>query len=484
MKENLKSCFCSNKEVLAVVREIDPAKNPLYNMKDDVGTGRLFADVYGGICRYNATSKEYIVYDGTRWKPDTGNMVTEQMAKRLQRCLYIYSADADRDFQNFVVKLGKRYARWTMIQDARDYRFITSDQLDVDGNLLNCKNGTLDLTTFELKPHNPEDLLTKRTNCDFIPDARSDLWDGFIDDIMQQNAEKTEYLQRICGYGLLGECPEDEFYLLYGKTTRNGKSTFLGAIDNALGDYAAIMTPDALAERQRNSSAPSEEIADLQGRRFIHVEEPSKQMILDAGLVKSLTGHTKIRARRLHENGIEFDPVFKIYMAANYLPTVTDSTLFDSDRVKVCTFDRHFKPEERDSSLKKKFKTKKNASAILAWMVDGLKRYRQQGTKPPECVVAASNEYRDSSDKLGSFILDCLRETDSSEACVPAGDVYSRYDKWCGENGYHCENKKNFFEGLKRKGLFKDTGTIAGKTVRNVVRGFEIIPDFSQIPFK
>ena len=90
-------------------------------------------------------------------------------------------------------------------------------------------------------------------------------------------------------------------------------------------------------------------------------------------------------------------------------------------------------------------------------------------------MQAATDTYRTDSDKLGNFINECLTKTDKNSK---AKDVYEAYAKWCEDNGYGCENKGNFFAELKTKGLFMNSGTVEGKTVRNIVRGYTIETDF------
>ena len=151
--------------------------------------------------------------------------------------------------------------------------------------------------------------------------------------------------------------------------------------------------------------------------------------------------------------------------------------MFSSGRVKVITFDRHFDESEQDKGLKDRFRRPENASGILNWMLQGLQEYYRIGLCPPEAVVNASDQYRRDSDKMGAFILDCMIEKVGGVSS--AKEAYDRYSVWCSDNGFHCENKRNFFQVLKRKGIFKDSGTIAGKTVRNVISGYVL--DDSQI---
>lgn len=62
--------------------------------------------------------------------------------------------------------------------------------------------------------------------------------------------------------------------------------------------------------------------------------------------VKSLTGNDTLNARFLNENSFDFKPQFKIYINTNYLPVISDMTMFTSNRVIIIPFDRHFEPWE------------------------------------------------------------------------------------------------------------------------------------------
>ena len=64
-----------------------------------------------------------------------------------------------------------------------------------------------------------------------------------------------------------------------------------------------------------------------------------------------------------------------------------------------------------------------------------------------------------------------------SDKNVSAKTVYETYSKWCTASGCGIENKGNFFTELKVKGIFATSGTVNGRTVRNVVKGYELAED-------
>lgn len=282
------------------------------------------------------------------------------------------------------------------------------------------------------------------------------------------------YLQSILGYALTAETNLETCWILYGGTTRNGKSTLIETIAYMMGNsggYALAMQPQTLAQKQnKDTRQASGDIARLDGCRFLNASEPPKRMLFDVALLKTLLGRDSITARHLFEREYEFVPHFKLFINTNFLPLIQDDSLFSSGRINVITFDRHFSPQEQDRDLKDTLKKPENISGIFNWCLAGLKWYREIGADPPEAVQAATAEYRQSSDKIGNFIADCLIKAEGKNC--GAGAVYQRYSAWCEDNGFGCENKGNFFDELKSKGIFAASGTVDGKTVRNVVKGY------------
>lgn len=469
--------YCKIGNIKKSVDSLNPYSSEKYNTRDEVANGRLFADVFRNYARYNVTSKSWYVYNGIIWEEDVGGMIVERYAKLLYKSLWAYSGDKEKSYQSYIMQLGTRSKRAKMIDDAREHYHISHSDFDSDGALLNLQNGVLNLNTGELIEHSPDLLLSKVANVSYIPDCRSELFERYMSEIMFNDTDKIQYVQKILGYGCTSDTSEEECYMIYGRTTRNGKSTLLETISYMLGDYALNMSPETLAQRKKDSRTASGDIARLNGCRMLHMSEPPKRMVFDVALLKTLTGRDKITARELYQREYEFYPQFKLYINTNYLPIVNDDSLFTSGRIKVITFDRHFSDSEQDKTLKDRLKTEENLSGILNWCLDGLRMYREEGLTPPDAVRDATNDYREKSDKIKLFIDDCFVEDNTST--IKMNDVYTEYVSWCHTNGYGTESKRNFFEELKTKGLVSDTGTIRGQTVRNVVKGYRIERDMS-----
>lgn len=408
---------------------------------------------------------------------------TKELIKNVQQCPELAEKEEVKEliycendenscegYLKFVAKLGDLFTRKKMLEDAESENAFELQDLDAIKDVINLKNGTLDLNTFELYAHKPEDLLTKVCNAEYKPEAKCDRWLSFIDEVMQGDKEKGKYLQKAVGSMLTGEATDAKMFILYGATTRNGKGTFISTISHVMGGYAVSVNPETLAQKKNaDGSKASPDIARLAGCRFASASEPKKNMQFDEVLIKQLTGGDKITARELYQDPFEFIPQFTLFMDCNYTPDIRDDTLFTSERIKVITFDRHFEESEQDKNLKKELQKPENAAGILNWMLEGLKLYRDEGLVAPECVRTATEAYRAENDKVQQFITEnMIKEKDGKTTLK---DLYERYRPFCENEGVYPESNQHFKRALMQKGIRfkqKENGT------RNVVHGWRL----------
>lgn len=454
--------------------ELDAANKFATN---DKGSAELFSTVFKNVSRYNPTQKDWMFYNGIKWIADTEGMKAKRNAKKLADAILSYAVNVSgldekqrESYLKYASRLMNYRDRNTMVNDAKDLNFFENTELDKDDLILNLKNCVLDLSgdTPKILEHNADLLLSKCCNASYDPDATCELWEKTINEIMEGNAEKIRYLQKILGLCLTGITAEEELYFFYGASTRNGKSTICETVLSILNDYGATISPETLAVKaNKDSRTASPDIAKLAGIRLVIASEPPKKMIFDTSLVKTLTGRDRVTARFLHQNEFCFTPKFKLLINTNYLPTITDQTVFKSGRIRVVSFNKHFGEHEQNKKLKDELR--KEANGILNWLIAGLYLYRKEGLEPPAAVRDSTDEYEIDSDKIGRFISECLVKSDKN---ISAKDVYEKYSKWCSDSGLGVDGRNNFYIELKTRGLFGASGTVNGKTVRNVVRGY------------
>lgn len=446
---------------------------------DDRGLSAVFAEIVKPRHRYCITSRGWMFYDGSRWRDDVGGVKIAEQAKGFAGTFSLFASHIPDEtkragYMRAAAKYGSLRFRQTLITDAQSVFPVSRADFDRDDSILNLANGTFDLDNEVLFPHSPDDLITKRANVIFDPDATADSWEKFVFDVMEGDREKIAYLQRVCGLCLTADTSLECLWLLYGASTRNGKSTFVETMARMLGDYALSTPPETLSQRKRQAGAASGDLARLDGCRLLSASEPPKRMLLDTALVKTLTGRDSITARNLYEREFQFIPKFKLLINTNNLPVVSDETLFTSERVRVIEFPHHFSEEEQDPELKRKLCQPENLSGLLNWCLRGLQEYKKSGEKPPPSVKSATAEYQKDSDKISMFFSEVL-EADTS--CNVAGStVYESYARWCEDSGFGVDSKSSFFADLRSKALLVESATVNGKTVHNAIRGYRIKP--------
>jgi putative DNA primase/helicase len=165
--------------------------------------------------------------------------------------------------------------------------------------------------------------------------------------------------------------------------------------------------------------------------------------------VKQLTGGDTYTARNLHENSIEFAPEFKIFINTNHLPNASDPTIFTSGRVKLIPFNRHFKPEEQDTGLKKFFRRRDNMSAIFNWLVEGYRLLREERLIMPERVITAVEEYKQESDYMSVFFFFFFVHLQNNRLKISV--LLKLYQPWAKENGYKIPTAQEFVGDLRKR---------------------------------
>ena len=474
---------------------VQDGKNTLRNMRPedndrycwaDIGSGRLFADYFRDVARYVPERKLWYCFDGKRWVPDLASLRVMEFCKTLADDLLPYAAGIEDEkkrsaYMAYCLKWQRRVFRETVLKEAQSIYPIMMEDFDTDIYAFNCANGTLHLNTMEFRSHNSEDKITKMSPVKYDTNARFKCWDDFITEVMSGDEEKAKFLQKAMGYAISGDIQHECMFVLYGASTRNGKGTLCESVLKIMGDYGRAVRPESIAlKHQNNSNNPSEDIARLAGIRFANISEPSRGLVLNAAQIKAMTGHDTLNARFLHENSFDFVPQFKLYINANYLPVVTDMTVFNSKRMHIIPFDRRFEEAEQDHTLKTEFQRPKNQSAILNWLIEGYRLLVTEGLTQPAIVSAATDSYQHDSDKVAQFIEDMLTPEPSAEERT--ADVYAAYTKWCKRNGCYAEGSRNFNQALKGVAQIERKRPRVGGNMTTILIGFKLTrPDNGQL---
>lgn len=439
---------------------------------DEAGMADLFSECYQNDTRYCPEVKSWYTYDGGRWQKDVGSLLVSSKIKEFVRLMALYCGEIPdeekrKQYMGFASKMGDRRFRDRMMKDAADSMTIAAAEFDTHPYLINCKNGTYDLETMTFREHDWKDFLTMQTNFEYtMQEVTCPRWEQFIKEVTQDNKDKADYLQRALGYSILGTGKEECMFILHGKTTRNGKSTMLDAIQHLLGDYSTVAPVELICrnERQKNAEAANPVLARLKGKRMVTMSESDTAGKLDEATIKQYTGGEDITARELYQSAITFKPQFTMWLSCNDLPAVKDKSLFASDRVRVIEFNRHFSDEEQDKGLKDYFETPEAMKGIFTWLVTGYFKYRRFGLKMCDDMKKVIKQYEKDNDLVLQFLEEKCEGTD--EGYTKAKTLYDNYKIWCKSNGYYvCSMKKFNAELTTHPEWYHEKSLIAGVTV-------------------
>ena len=309
---------------------------------------------------------------------------------------------------------------------------ITTDDLDNHSNLLNCKNGVIDLYDgkfYEIV--DPALLLSQQVNAFYRVGFRNETVDKFLRDILPDE-ETRAALIRWLGYCITGDVSAEKALFIYG-TGGNGKGTLTKLLIILLNDYAASVPVTAVIEagRLKDAGAATTELNVLEKCRLAIVEELPQGGRLDVAKFKSLTGGDKIPVRRLHEEFHNIDPTHKLMLSGNHMPILSDTRdpgllrrllnmLFGADFTK-----------NPDTLLKKKLLVPDALSAMLALLVDAAQKFYRDGLIIADSMREQTRNYLAENDFIYDFISEyCQRGQNLS---IPRQQFLGRLKEKCSD---------------------------------------------------
>jgi putative DNA primase/helicase len=407
----------------------------------------------------------WMVWDWRRWLRDVGGVRTQGFARRVLRQYYAGCAEraATPQEQAEAYKAAARACSARHIVHAlellRELVLASPAEFDVHLHLANCLNYVVDLGDGTTMPHAPELRLTKLCPTRYIPGARSELWERFLEDVFLGDRELIAYMQRALGYSITGETREQKLFICYG-TGANGKTTLFEIVRGVVGsDYVRTVPTRVLLHDKHSNDAETAKAA-LYKLRLGLFSETAEGARLDEALVKLISGDEKISARHLYHEPFEFKPEAKLWLFTNHKPRITDASPAMWRRVVLIPFRAVFSnnpdvdPAVRrtpDPVIREKLLQSPHREAILAWLVEGAIAWYRYGLQEPEIVRAAVEEYRRESDPVREWLE---AETERApDAVTPVQTLYKRYQLWCEANGETPMHIRSFGRRLGEMGF-------------------------------
>jgi putative DNA primase/helicase len=420
----------------------------------DIALAKEFADQNLNLLRFVPLMGKWFVWDGKRWEMDVRLTAREQAKAtcrtEAQKCNKAKAAKliASARTVSSVERLGQCDPRLVAI----------ADQWDKDPWALNTPAGTFDLRAGDMKPHDPQDYITKITKVS--PDFKmpTPIWDAFLRRITADNKDLEGYLQRKTGYELTGVTREHALFFSYG-TGANGKSTFMNALTACLGDYhqTAPIETFTVSNQDRHPT----ELARLRGARLVTSMETEEGRRWAESRIKQLTGDDLVAARFMRQDFFEYRPQFKLDISGNHKPSLRSVDEAIRRRFNLIPFTVTIPPEERDLELGAKLEAE--LPGILAWAIQGCLIWQAEGLNPPLAVSEATQAYLMAEDSVSAWIEECCRR--DVNAFATQADLFRSWSEWAATTGEYVGSQKHLMQKLEVRGCM----TQRKKTARGLV---------------
>lgn len=301
---------------------------------------------------------------------------------------------------------------------------IESAKFDQKPELLNVKNGVIDLLSGALLDHDPNFLLRHQSSVNYDPNALCPTWDAFLAKVVP-SLEMRNYLQRIVGYSITGLSDEQVVFLHHG-VTKNGKTVFLDVMEAMLGDFAqTVPSTTLLAKKMEQHPA---DIARMEGRRWLQLAETQQGARFDEALIKRLSGGDTITARGMGQEFREFKMAGKVHVITNHLPHINHDQA-TMRRLHLFEWSVTIPENERDKQLAKRI-IAAELPGVLAWAVRGTGEWRRHGLAQPAEAIMDTERFIISEDEFGLWVAQ--RTTEPAQGGMTTTDMlYRNYANWC-----------------------------------------------------
>jgi len=267
---------------------------------------------------------------------------------------------------------------------------------------------------------------------------------------------------------LIGTNNNQTFNIYLGSGS-NGKSKLMDLMTYALGDYKGTVPITLITEKRNSIGGTSSEVMALKGLRYAVMQEPSKDMKINEGVLKELTGGDPLQARSLFQESEIFIPQFKLVVCTNCLFDVNSNDDGTWRRMRVDPFSSKFvDPQDMGNHPDAQYlfpKDKKLEDKLILWastfssMLVHKAFLTEGAVEDCDIVLSATNKYRRGQDNIKAFIDEKVKKTDDPADKIKQKDLAEEFKLWfqINENGRKMPRGKELTEMMnKMHGTLRD----------------------------
>jgi P4 family phage/plasmid primase-like protien len=240
---------------------------------------------------------------------------------------------------------------------------------------------------------------------------------SFMNDILPDEGVRDHTL-KVLGVSLTNVVLQ--YFFIWTGSGGNGKGRLIRLMDECLGDYYQAVSPSMLTRKREEAHQANEALMSLVKARLAVFQEAESSDIIQAGVVKSITGNDTLSGRGNYGSQTKFRPTFKCLFVCNNLPKMSENTWGIWRRVKCTDFTVQFVENPCLSNERKidhDLDSKLAAAApwFIGILIEYFRRFKAEGLSEPPAITASTIMYRESQDAIKEFIEDhMIRVSDDS----------------------------------------------------------------------
>jgi len=265
-------------------------------------------------------------------------------------------------------------------------------------DMINVKNGLLDITTGELKPHSPEFLSASQLPVSFDASAKCPAWEKFVVDVFPKDAQQLAW--DIPAWLMTPDTSIQKAILLVGEGA-NGKSVYLAALRTFLG--RANVASETLHRLESNRFA----VAQLVGKLANICPDLPSASLAGSSVFKLITGGDCITGECKFKQPFPFVPFARLVFSANHFPRSADASHAYFRRWIILPFERTFDPSDQipREVLDAQLAAPSELSGLLNKALVALPGIRTRGgLHEPESVCGAGHEFVQLTDPVAAWL--------------------------------------------------------------------------------
>lgn len=384
-----------------------------------------------------------------------GDYVMEHMNIRLYNGrLYVFENGVyvlgDRKLEKKLVDIckGLRKSKRREVLEYIKLRAMEED-LEINANYINFKNGLLDVRNGQLLPHNPDIFTINQLNCNYIENAPADTYvDKYLDEISCGKEYRRKTILQIMGYSFTSSTVLQKFFIFFGKTAGNSKSVLLEIQKNIIG-------PSNISHVGINELQERFNPAEIVGKLVNTVSELPECNVKSVDKLKAMVTGDEIKGERKFKDGFNFIPYAKHIFATNSLPKIFDKSDGIYRRMNILLFEAQFTEEQKDNFDIQNLLTP-SAKEYLAYI--SVQAYLELLSSPGKKFANEEEsrnaiiDYKKDNHVIGPFLeSETIRVIDN----IKRPEMYEQYLKWCAINEYESIKKQQFYKEVLATGIFE-----------------------------